>query len=73
MILEKNPKYPDIERHGICVSPDLQDLINKLLNKDMELWLGTKGDVDEVMKHPFFKGIEVDKLLWKEYKPDFVP
>jgi len=59
MILDKNPKYPDMEKHGIYVSADLQDLITKLLNKDMDLRLGSKGDVDEVMSHPFFKDIDV--------------
>jgi serum/glucocorticoid-regulated kinase 2 len=36
MILEKNPKFPDMEKHGIYVSASLQDLIMKLLDKDMD-------------------------------------
>ena len=41
MILQKMPKYPDPERHGINVPDDLQDLINKLLDKDMATRLGS--------------------------------
>ena len=39
----------------------------------MERRLGSKGDVDEVMSHPFFKSIDPSKLLQKEYTPTFVP
>lgn len=59
MILEKNPKFPDIQKHGIYVSADLQDLISKLLTKDMDKRLGSQNDVEEVMSHPFFKDIDI--------------
>lgn len=42
MILEKaKPKYPDLDKHGIYVPEDLQDLINSLLEKDMTSRLGS--------------------------------
>ena len=34
--------------------------------------LGSRG-ADEVKQHPFFKGVDFDKVLRKEYKPPFVP
>ena len=54
MILQKMPKYPDPERHGINVPEDLQDLINKLLDKDMATRLGSQNGVNAVLSHPFF-------------------
>lgn len=34
--------------------------------------LGYRG-ADEVKQHPFFKGVDFDKVLRKEYKPPFIP
>jgi len=58
-IKEASIKYPDPVKHGISVSPLAQDLINKLLVKDMKKRLGTKNDVDEVLAHGFFKDIDL--------------
>ena len=35
--------------------------------------LGQKNDVDEVLDHPFFKGIDKEKLLNKQIEPPFLP
>jgi hypothetical protein len=40
LIKEASIKYPDPVKHGISVSEEAQDLINKLLVKDMEQRLG---------------------------------
>ena len=48
-------------------------MIVKLLDRDMDRRLGSNGDVDEVMAHPFFQSINCAKLLKKEYKATFIP
>lgn len=55
LIKEAAIKYPDPKKHGISVSDNAKDLINKLLEKDMDERLGSKNDVDEVLAHPWFK------------------
>ena len=42
---------------------DLKDLIEKILVKDPE----KRMDLDEIKKHPYFKDIDFDKVLRKEY------
>jgi len=44
-----------------------------LLEKDRKLRLGQSDDCDEVLKHPFFKDIDLDKLIKKEIEPPFKP
>ena len=58
-IPEKVPKTP-------------RDLIEKLFVSNPKKRLGYKG-ADEVKQHPFFKGVDFDKVLRKEYKPPFIP
>ena len=48
------------------------DLIEKLFVTDPKRRLG-HNSADEVKNHPFFKGIDFDKVLRKEYKPPFIP
>ena len=73
LIQESHIRYPDKEKHGIYISPDAQDLINKCLDKNKKSRLGQQGDVDEIMAHPFFKSLNVKDLLEKNIKPAFVP
>ena len=58
-IPEKVPKTP-------------RDLIEKLFVSNPKKRLGYRG-ADEVKQHPFFKGVDFDKVLRKEYKPPFIP
>jgi serum/glucocorticoid-regulated kinase 2 len=55
------------------MSSMLKDLILKLLDKNPETRLGSKGDAREVLAHPYFAGIEIDKLLRREYKAPYAP
>lgn len=64
--------FPDPERHKISVSPNAQDLIVKLLDKNKKTRLGANG-VDEIMRHPFFADIDVEKLMRKELEPPYKP
>ena len=48
-------------------------MINKLLCKDKTKRLGAKGDVDEILSHPFFADLDINKLLKKELPPPYKP
>lgn len=65
--------FPDPVRHGIPMSEDLKDLIRKLLEKNPAKRLGSNGDADEIVNHPWFKGVEWDKIMKKEVKAKFIP
>jgi len=54
------------------VGKDAKDLIEKLFVSNPKKRLGYNSS-DEVKNHPFFKGIDFDKVLNKEYKPPFIP
>ena len=54
------------------VGKTARDLIEKLFVFDPTKRLGHKS-ADEVKQHPFFKGVDFEKVLKKEYKPPFIP
>ena len=58
---------------GIEISEEGKDLIFKLLVKEPENRMGSNGDIDELLKHPWFSDIDIDKLLAKEIQPTFIP
>jgi serum/glucocorticoid-regulated kinase 2 len=69
-IKKKSPKFPDQKIHGFSISATAQDLIEKLLEKDMTKRLGSKNDVSEIFEHPFFDGLDIDDLLDKKVSAD---
>jgi serine/threonine protein kinase len=58
---------------GFDVSSAAKDLITRLLDKDKTKRLGAKGDIDEIISHPFFKGLDIEKLLGKKIVPPYNP
>ena len=66
-------KWPDQARHGFSVSPEAKDLLSKLLEKDRRKRIGKEGDVQEILSHPFFADIDIEKLSKKEIEPPFKP
>ncbi len=48
-------------------------MINLLLVKDKTKRLGAKYDVDEILAHPFFKSLDIEKLLAKQLIPPYKP
>jgi hypothetical protein len=44
-----------------------------MLIKDRKNRLGQKHDVEEIMSHPWFADLDVDKLLKKEVEPPYIP
>ena len=43
------------------------------MEKDPQNRMGTKSDIDEIMKHPFFSSINMDELLAKKIEAPFKP
>lgn len=44
-----------------------------MLNKDRKARLGQNGDVDEIIKHPWFSNLDIGKLLKKQLPAPYVP
>ena len=70
LIQEAKVTFPQMEKHGISVSPEAQDLINCLLNKKKELRIGKNG-IEEILKHEFFADLDIDKLMKGELVPPY--
>ena len=45
----------------------------RLLEKDKTKRLGAKGDIDEILAHPFFKSLDIEKLKEKKLVPPYKP
>mmetsp|Transcript_25807 Transcript_25807/g.39668 ORF Transcript_25807/g.39668 Transcript_25807/m.39668 type:complete len:163 (-) Transcript_25807:28-516(-) len=74
ILIQQAPlRWPDPVKHGITISEEAKDLISKLLEKDRKQRLGAKADVDEVLSHPFFKGLDLKALAQKKIKAEFMP
>ena len=71
----KNSKviFPDRTRYRIDYSDEIVDLIVNLLAKDKSKRLGYKDDGTEILKHPFFKDLDLEKLARKEVEPPYKP
>ena len=55
-------------------SKDATDLLLNLLEKDPTLRLGfSEKDADEIKEHPFFNGVDWEKVQNKQIKPFFIP
>lgn len=48
-------------------------LISGLLKKDKNHRLGAVGDSEEIMKHPYFAKLDIEKLLKREVEAPFIP
>jgi hypothetical protein len=66
-------RWPDKARHGIDVSPEAQDLITNMLEKDRSHRLGHQKDVEDILSHPWFKSLDISALLKKQIKAPFIP
>lgn len=54
------------------LSMSAKDVLTRLLNRDPEQRLGKAG-VSEIKSHPFFDGLDWDKLAQRECEPAFKP
>jgi hypothetical protein len=51
--------FPDKKKYKIDYSDEFVDLVLKLLNKEKNQRLGSHGDCDEILAHPFFNGLNI--------------
>ena len=49
--------YPEAATNGFALSANCQDFISKLLDKNPSTRLGTKGDLNDLLSHPFLKDL----------------
>ena len=61
--------FPDKRKYKIEYSDEFVDLVLKLLNKEKGQRLGSNGDVDEIMAHPFFASLNIKDLLDEKMVP----
>lgn len=61
------PKYPKF------LSEETKDLLVRLLSKNPEQRLGTKNGAEEIKSHPWFKIVNWEYLLKKQYDAPFKP
>lgn len=73
LIQECPVSFPDKTKMGFDVSPAAKDIIRQLLEKDKTKRLGAKGDIDEILAHPFFRGLDIEKLKAKKLVPPYKP
>lgn len=73
LIKESPINFPDPIKHGIEISPMAKDIIKKLLDKNRKKRLGSNGGLKEILAHPFFADIDLEKLLKKEIPPPYMP
>ena len=67
-ILADEPLYP------IHMPRDSVSILQKLLTREPELRLGSgRRDAEEIMEHPFFKGIDWDDIYHKRIPTPFKP
>ena len=55
------------------MSKESVDFIQRCLSKDPKFRLGSNGDVEEVLAHPWFKDLNIPEIFQKKMKPPFVP
>ena len=77
-ILHKRLEWPEIGRpcsrgySSNCMTPEAQDLIDKLLTVDPRKRLGSKN-VEEIKSHPFFTDANIDwKNIYSQKPPAIV-
>lgn len=75
MIKSKKIKFPPLEflTHTNPISETCQDFIRECLEKNPRYRLGAKNGHQEVLEHAWFKDIDVDSILKKEFTPAFKP
>lgn len=72
-----NPLNHIVKKNPLYYNPKIfdkvsEDFISRLLTYNPKLRLGANG-INEIKDHPFFLGIDWNKVLSKEYQPQYVP
>ena len=66
-ILNAKLQVPDF------VSDEAKDLIARLMDKNPKMRIGSVGGIEEVMRHPWLRDVDFEKLTEKKVKPPYVP
>lgn len=68
-------RWPDPKHHGLGFSfkPTTKSFIRALLDKDPKKRLGGIDGPLEVLRHPYFEGLDFAKLEKKELKLNWTP
>jgi serum/glucocorticoid-regulated kinase 2 len=62
LIKSKPVFFPDPKKHGIPMSTECKDFIEKCLKKNPGERLGTKSDIEEILSHPWFSDLDLNAL-----------
>lgn len=62
-----------MKKHGIDISPECVDFVRQLLEKDPEQRLGSKHGAKDLLEHPWFASLDVDKIKAKKIKAPHIP
>lgn len=73
LIKSKPVFFPDAKKHGIAMTSECKDFISKCLAKTPGDRLGSQGDIEEILAHPWFRDIDLEKLQSRQITPDFKP
>lgn len=65
--LMENILHKELSLEDLPVSDSFKDLLSKLMNRDIHSRLGSRYDGVEVMEHPYFVGIDWNKVFQKKY------
>lgn len=65
--------FPDRQQYRVDYSDELQDVILQLLQKDRTERLGSHGGMQQILQHPFFKGVERRSYETYQVTPPFQP
>jgi len=69
----ENPiKFPP-PKYLIPMSEDCKDFIKQCLNLDPAKRLGSKNDVDEILSHPWFSGLNQEAIYNKKVVAEYIP
>lgn len=55
------------------MSPECKDFIKRLCDKNPDTRLGSKGDMKELLDHPWLSCVNVNALLDKDVIPPYKP
>ena len=75
-ICASNIVFPDKNKYVIQYSDELVDIVKKLLEKDRTKRLGSAGGKEgykDILKHPWFQGVDLEAIEARKMKPPFMP
>ena len=73
LIKTKPVFFPDAKKHGIAMSAECKDFIERCLKKNPTERLGSKNDIQEILDHPWFSDVDINALKNRQIDPEFKP